>query len=83
MINPIFMFGAYFYTWVSLEKLSPTFAWITLINPIVYVLEGMRSAALGQEGHLPFWVCFFSLWGFIFVFASHAIYKLKRRLDCV
>lgn len=83
VINPLFMFGAYFYPWTSSLKLSPLIGYLSLLNPMVYVMEGMRAAALGQAGYLPYWICFIVLWGFIFACGFHATYRLKRRLDCV
>lgn len=83
VVNPIFMFGGYFYTWESLYTLSPTLAYINLIDPMLYVFEGMRSAALGSEGYLPFWNCFLALWGFILVTGYLGIRRLKKRLDVV
>ncbi|NGX46145.1 MAG: hypothetical protein K940chlam2_01329 [Chlamydiae bacterium] len=82
-INPLFMFGAYFYPWRDALKLSPIIGYATLINPMVYVMEGMRGAALGQKGYLPFWLCFGVLWVFILACGAHATRRLKRRLDCV
>lgn len=83
VINPIFMFGGYFYTWNSVYQVSPVIGYISLINPMVYVMEGMRAAALGQQGFLPFWASFSALWFFIIVCGLDAIRKLKKRLDCV
>ncbi len=82
-INPLFMFGGYFFSWEASFALSPIIGYLILINPMIYVMEGMRSAALGQAGFLPFWNCFFALWGFILVLGTHAISSLKKRLDCV
>lgn len=82
-INPIFMFGGYFFTWKASFALSPVIGYLILINPMIYVMEGMRAACLGQEGYLPFWYCFFALWGFIIVFGFFAMRSLKTRLDCV
>lgn len=82
-IDPIWMFGAYFYSWKASYDLNPVIAYITLINPMVYIMEAMRASMLGQEGYLPFWVCVFAIWGFIIAMALHAIPRLKRRLDCV
>ncbi len=82
-INPLFMFGAYFYTWQVAFDLSPVIGYISLLNPMVYVMEGMRAAALGQGGYLPFWWSFFALWVFIIACAVHAIHLLRRRLDCL
>ncbi len=82
-INPLYMFGAYFYPWKDAFKLSPIIGYVTLINPMVYVMEGMRAAALGQQGYLNYWLCLGVLWIFIFACGSHAIQRLRRRLDCV
>lgn len=82
-INPIWMFGAYFYSWQASYALSPVIGAITLINPMVYVMEGMRAATLGQAGYLPYWLCLIMLWGFIGACTWHAINRLKKRLDCV
>jgi len=82
-INSLFMFGAYFYSWESIYSLSPTLGYISLLNPMVYVMEGVRAAARGQEGYLPFWISFFVLWGFNLSMGATAVSRLKKRLDCV
>jgi len=82
-IGPMWMFGAYLYSWHSSFQLSPLIAYLSLINPMVYVMEGMHAASLGQEGYLPFWVCLLALWGFIIACFTHANHRLKKRLDCV
>lgn len=82
-INPIFMFGGYFFTWQSSYELSPYIAYAILIDPMIYAMEGMRAACLGQEGFLPFWYSFFVLWAFIITLGIHGITKLRQRLDCI
>jgi len=83
VINPIFMFAGYFYSWADVQKFSPLFSKIILINPLLYCVEGMRAAALGQDGYLPFWVCVLVVWLFICLSAFIGIRKLKRWLDCI
>lgn len=83
VINPIFMFGAYFYSWESSFLLSPIVAYISLANPLLYVMEGMRAACLGQQGFLPFNYSILALWVFIIACGIDAIRRLKKRLDCV
>ena len=83
VVMPIFMFGGYFYDWKAAFALSPIIAYISLINPMIYVIEGMRAASLGQEGYLPFWNCLLAVWGFILFCSIHGIYRLKKKLDCV
>jgi len=82
-IVPLWMFGAYFFSWQDAYNLNPLVGYVLLINPIVYVMEGMRAAGLGQEGFLPYWLCLVALWGFIVACTAHGIARLKRRLDCI
>lgn len=82
-INPLFMFGGYFFTWQASYELSPLIGYAILCNPMIYVMEGMRAATLGQEGYLPFWISFGALWGFNLLLGVIGITKLKKRLDCV
>lgn len=83
VVNPLFMLGGYFYTWQTCFSFSPIAGYLVLFNPMTYVMEGIRAAALGQKGYLPFWTCFLALWGFIIVLGTHGIIRLKKRLDCV
>lgn len=83
VINPIIMFGAYFYSWKAVFDVAPAFAYFDLINPLVFIMEGMRGAALGQEGYLSLWICVPVVWAFTFLFGWHAIRRLQDRLDCV
>ncbi len=83
VINPILMFGAYFYSWHAVYAVSPAFAFADLINPLVYIMEGMRAAALGQEGFLSFWICLPVIWMFTLFFGWQGTRRLQNRLDCV
>lgn len=82
-IAPMWMFGGYVYSWQSAYALSPAVGYISLINPMIYVMEGMRAATLGQVGYLPFWFSISMLWVFIVLCAMHGTRKLKRKLDCI
>ena len=81
-INPMYMFGAFMYPWQTSYALSPIIGYASLVNPLVYVMEGMRAAMLGQAGSLPFWGSFGILSAFMLFFAWHAICRLLKRLDC-
>lgn len=82
-IAPMWMFGGYVSSWKAIYGLSPVVGSISLINPMIYVMEGMRSACLGSSGYLPFWLCFIVLWGFIGLCGFVAVRRLKKRLDVV
>jgi ABC-2 type transport system permease protein len=83
VINPLYMFGGYLYSWHAAYALTPIGGYINLANPLIYVMEGMRATTLGQEGYLPFWFSFGALMIFTSAFAWDAINRLKKRLDCV
>lgn len=83
VVNPMYSFGGWLYSWQSVYKISPAIGYAHLINPLLLVMEGMRAATLGQEGYLPFWGSFFGLCGFTALFGWDAIRRLQKRLDCV
>ncbi len=83
VVNPMFMFGGYMYSWYAVYHISPLVGYAHLINPVLYVMEGMRAAALGQAGYLPFWFSFTALTIFTLVIGWDALRRLQKRLDCV
>ncbi len=82
-IAPMWMFGGYVYSWQSAYTLNHMVGYISLINPMIYVMEGMRAAALGQAGYLPYWVSVTMLWVFIIACTKHATGRLRKKLDCI
>lgn len=83
VVTPIYMFGGYFYSWESAFGISTVLGWVSLINPMVYVMEGMRGIFLGQEGFISLWICIGVLWAFIVFCAWDGTRRLRKRLDCV
>lgn len=83
LINPIFMFCGYFYTWKSAYEMSHFIGYLHFINPLLYVLEGSKAAVLGQEGYLPFWWCLLIVILTSFFFAFDGIRRIKKRIDFV
>ncbi len=83
IINPLYMFGCYFFVWKATYALSPIVGYVHLLNPLVYIMEGSRAAILGQEGYLPFYICALVLSCLIVVFGYFGIKRLKKRLNCV
>ena len=52
ILAPMIMFGCTYYPWVGLERV-PLMQYIVLINPLVYVSEGMRAALTPTIPHMP------------------------------
>jgi ABC-2 type transport system permease protein len=83
VINPMYSFGGWWYSWMAIDHISPILGIVHLINPLLYVMEGMRAATLGQEGYIPFWLSLLGLAFFTSLLAWDAIRRLQNRLDCV
>lgn len=83
LVYPMWWIGCFQFSWQTLASFSPRVAQINLFNPMVYCMEGMRVAILGQEGYLNFWHCVGALLFFTALAGYVGIKKLKRRLDCL
>jgi hypothetical protein len=56
-LSPLFLLSASFFPWYKVKAFSPFFAYLFLLNPITYIIEGFRSALLGGDQYLPFGIC--------------------------
>ena len=52
ILAPMIMFGCTYYPWSGLSRV-PWMKWVVLINPLVYVSEGMRAALTPTVPHMP------------------------------
>lgn len=52
ILAPMIMFGCTYYPWVGLSHV-PAMKYLVLINPLVYVSEGMRAALTPAVPHMP------------------------------
>jgi ABC-2 type transport system permease protein len=52
IVAPMIMFGCTYYPWAGLAHV-PLMKWVVLINPLVYVSEGMRAALTPGVPHMP------------------------------
>ena len=77
-----FLVGCQF-SWKMLYQVCPMAAFINLCNPIVYIMDGIRSTALPADQYLPFWLCMVMVMLFSMIFGYLGIRKLKLRLDCI
>jgi len=83
VVLPLTFLGGTYYQWT---RLSPVklggFHWlqtIVLINPLIYVAEGMR-AALTNISHLPLYVVYPVLIGFCAFFLALGLRNFRRRV---
>lgn len=81
--SQLFFFSGLQFSWAVLFKAWPGLAYIDLINPLLYAFEGFRTAVLGQEGNINFYICVAALLLWIAIFNVIGFRFFKRRLDCV
>jgi len=83
VMYPLWFLGGFQFSWHVLHSMSPSLAYINLLNPYIYSFEGMRAATLGQEGYLNYWMCMAVLSAFTLVCGWWGIERLKKRLDFI
>jgi len=83
IIFPLWFIGCYQFTWDMLYNVNPTIAYINLLNPIVYIMEGMRSAIVSDYALIPYQTCIAMTIIFTFLFGYLGIRGFKKRLDCL
>ncbi|MBI2352616.1 hypothetical protein HYV11_00010 [Candidatus Dependentiae bacterium] len=83
IIFPMWLLGGYQFSWKTLYQISPTLAYLNLLNPLTYALEGGRSTIIDPQLCLPYWYCIFALIIFAIISGYFGIQKLKKRLDCL
>lgn len=81
VLTPLIFTGCSQYPWPSLHRLE-WFQWLTTLNPLTYVSEGLRAALVPQVPHLRDWVCILMLFVALALFGTIGIRGfLRRALD--
>jgi len=80
---PVWFMGCYQFSYQALKNALPNVAFINLLNPAVYVVEGVRAALIGQEGFLPIELCCGVVASAAVIFIVASIISLRARLDLV
>lgn len=83
VIFPLWFIGCYQFTWCMLYKTNPTIAYISLLNPVVYIMEGMRSAIASDYVLIPYSICMTVTILFTILFGYLGVQGFKKRLDCL
>jgi ABC-2 type transport system permease protein len=54
VVTPIMFLGCVYYPWALLHAI-PWLQWLVLLNPLVYMSEGLRAALTPGVPHMPVW----------------------------
>jgi ABC-2 type transport system permease protein len=78
IVGPMIMFGCTYYPWRGLDKV-PLMKYLVLIDPLVYVSEGMRAALTPATPHMQLWVIFLALAVITVVFTRLGLRAFDKR----
>lgn len=78
---PLVLLGGFVVPLNIILQASPTFGKLALLNPLIYITEGLRRAFTGSEQFLSIPLCIVALLGFSFVFTALALHYFKKRMD--
>ena len=78
IIAPMMFFGCAYYPWRGLDAV-PVMKWIVLLNPLVYVAEGMRGALTPEIPHMPLPVSMLALFLVAALFWTMGLRSFRKR----
>ena len=79
--TPLFMLGGFWVPFYVIKQFSPLLGTVALVNPFLYVTEGMRQAVLKSPLFMPFGQCTLMLLCFTIIFSCAALWFFKKRVD--
>lgn len=80
---PLWFLGGFMFPWKILYQTVPAFAYLDLLNPLIYISEIYRIVLLGQEGYLNFWLCVCMVSIFTILCGWIGIKRFKKRCDFI
>lgn len=80
---PFLTFAGATASWKSHMDVSSFVGYLALCNPLMHFTEGLRSAILGQDLFLPFWITVIVLLGATLGCFAFLVHIFKKRLDHV
>jgi len=78
IISPMIFFGCAYYPWRGLDAV-PWAKYAVLVNPLVYVAEGMRGALTPEVPHMPLPVASLALVALLAVFVTLGVRSFERK----
>ena len=78
IVGPMIMFGCTYYPWRGLDR-TPLMKYLVLIDPLVYVSEGMRAALTPAVPHMELWGIFGALVVVTVVFGRLGLKTFDKR----
>lgn len=79
VLLPLTMLGGLFYPWAALDSV-PWLQVAVLVNPLIYMSEGLRAGLVTGVPHMPLLAVYLPLVGFVAVFTLLGIRGFRHRV---
>ncbi|HTQ79978.1 MAG TPA: ABC transporter permease [Thermoanaerobaculia bacterium] len=79
LLVPLSLLGCVYYPWMTLHTI-PWLQYLTLINPVVYMSEGLRAALSPAIPHMPLWAVYGLLLTALAAMLALGLAKFKGRV---
>jgi len=83
VLSPMLYAGGAQFSWKTAVMFSSTFGYLSLLNPVLYLNEGIHAATLNPEQFLNFWLCIGVTLLMTMIFGVVGIKRLKKQLNWV
>ncbi len=80
---PLFTLGGFWAPWFTMFQVSKPLGYAVMLNPFIYVTEGLRQALTGSELYFSVGTCSIALIFFSIVFYIGACYFFDKKMDPV
>jgi ABC-2 type transport system permease protein len=79
IVLPLTLLGCIYYPWARLDAI-PWLKWAVLVNPLVYMSEGMRAALTPGQPHMDVWVILLAMAGATALLLAQSLRKFRQRV---
>lgn len=83
VFSPLVVLGGHMVPWIVMKKFSPVLGYAVLLNPMLYITEGLRQAIIGGPIFFSLALCVSVLSGVITLFSVMAIHFFKKKVDAL
>lgn len=80
---PMIILGGFWVPWHIMNAYSPLLGKAVLINPLIYVTEGLRQAIIGGPLFMGIGTCITALLLFSSLFTIASFYSFKKKVDAL
>lgn len=79
VITPLTILGCVYFPWSALDSVA-WLKYLTLLNPVVYMGEGLRASLTPELGHMSIWIVLLAEAGGIVLLGGLALRNFTRRV---